>query len=279
MTCAKSNSSPTLETVINENHNLRQTIYDAIHGNITQEQLARAINYDKQLDKQFISAQWWFAPKIQRTTANKSGDNPRSEFEQRISIQAIKSIFANKQYWFDERKQDYAINIVGIRNQDTTTNIFNDWIWVCYWYRGHSVERLYNVTTDPGSYWLANKMGDATGTAILVPGQYRDTFQIRKHRGQYDALCQKWDTTVKVYRDGDKDGTLDFDAPIGTAEGINIHRADRVHKIFKIDAHSAGCQVFQDPSDFNDFMSICYKHRDTFGNSFTYTLLDQKDFE
>lgn len=278
MTCDKSNGTTSLETIIEENTTLRQAIYNTITGKVSTEQLKRIIGFDETLDNQYIGAQWWFAPKATRQTANKERDDSRANFVTSLTAESIQRVFAAKQYKFDDRKRDYAINIVGIRNGDATTNVFNDWLWLSYWYRGHLVEKVYNITTDPGSYWLTQKVGDVAGTAILVPNQYLDKYQIRKHRGLYDAVCQKWDTTVRVYRDHDKDGELDFSAPIGTAGGINIHRADRVQKLYKIDSHSAGCQVFQSSNDFNEFMSICYKHRDNFSNSFTYTLLTQSDF-
>lgn len=279
MTCDKSNNSSSLEAVIEENNTLRQAIHDTITGKISTEQLKRTIGYDETLDEQYISTQWWFAPKVTRQTANKDRDNSRDQFAVNLTAERIQTVFSSKGYAFDSRKQDYAINIVGIRNTDATANVFNDWLWLSYWYRGHLVEKVYNITTDPGSYWLTQQPLNSAGTAILVPGQYKDLYHIRKHRGEYDAVCQKWDTSVKVYRDKDKDGILDFTAPIGTAGGINIHRASKVQKLYKIDSHSAGCQVFQDPTDFNEFMAVCYKHKDAFSNSFTYTLLTQKDFE
>ena len=45
----------------------------------------------------------------------------------------------------------------------------------------------------------------------------------------------------------------------------------------KIDKWSAGCQVFSKESDFNEFMDVCRKASDVWGNSFTYTLIESKD--
>ena len=41
--------------------------------------------------------------------------------------------------------------------------------------------------------------------------------------------------------------------------------------------YSAGCQVFADPKDFAKFIELCKKQSTLYGNSFTYTLLDEKD--
>jgi hypothetical protein len=60
--------------------------------------------------------------------------------------------------------------------------------------------------------------------------------------------------------------------------GINIHKAGKfVNGSTQIDKWSAGCQVFSKESDFNEFMEICRKARDIWGNSFTYTLIESND--
>lgn len=214
-----------------------------------------------------IETQWWFSPKV--VTA--------AQVEKYSAANIIK-VFANKHYKFDDRKLDYVVNIVGIRSNNSQVNAFNDHLWLGYWLNGKLVEKVYSITTDPGSYWLTQKPLNVAGCAILVPGQYIDKYTIRKHRGEYDAVCQKGDTSVKVYRDADKDGKLDFNVPIASAGGINIHRASKTDKLYTVDSHSAGCQVFQDPRDFNEFMDVCYKHKQHFTNSFTYTLLVENDF-
>ena len=87
------------------------------------------------------------------------------------------------------------------------------------------ITRTWECTTDPGAYWLENPM-NAGGTAILVPGQYRGVYKIDKHRGLYDALCQRGGT-VKCYRDKNKDDVIDMD-PDSVTEGmygINLHKA------------------------------------------------------
>ena len=119
------------------------------------------------------------------------------------------------------------------------------------------------------------------GTAVLVPDQYRSTYTIRLHGGKYPAVCEKQDKKVKVYRDWNRNDYLDTDGmPIQEGVfGINIHRANASRPSQIVDKWSAGCQVFKDPNDFNFFMKVCYKSKDLFGNSFTYTLLTEKDFQ
>ena len=60
--------------------------------------------------------------------------------------------------------------------------------------------------------------------------------------------------------------------------GINIHKSgSRVNGSTQVDKWSAGCQVFSKESDFNEFMSVMYKAKAKWSNSFTYTLINSKD--
>ena len=131
-------------------------------------------------------------------------------------------------------------------------------------------------TTDPGSYWLQNP-SNVEGTAILVPGQYKDVWRIDKHNDQYDALCQR-NGTVRVYRDRDKDTILEMD-PRSIREGsfgINIHRSSSTGSSTQVDKWSAGCQVHATLAGFNEMMSLARKQVAVTGHdTFTYTLMEQ----
>ena len=84
---------------------------------------------------------------------------------------------------------------------------------------------------------------------------------------------------VKVFRDPDRDHEHDRDA--GTIDegmfGINIHRSRKYGEADLVNSYSAGCQVFKNTTDFNDFMKLANKSADKFGNSFTYTLISEGD--
>ena len=144
-------------------------------------------------------------------------------------------------------------------------------------YRDESGEWNYlefECTTDPGKYWVENVMNES-GVAILKEGQYRGSHKIRKHRGKYDALCQKG--LLKVYRDSNLDECFDFiEENIQEGYyGINIHKAGSNSK--QVDKWSAGCQVLSKGKDFETFMNIMYAAREAWGNSFTYTLINSYD--
>ena len=198
-----------------------------------------------------------------------------------LTREFIESTIKSKGYnWFDQK--DYNLNIVGVRNSSTgdeVTNSFDDKITLSYKVDGEWRFHSFDCTTDPGRYWVENIMRKE-GVAALKEGQYRGAYRIDKHRGQYDALCQRG-AKVVVYRDANKDLTYDLSED-NTQEGyfgINIHRATgRSGKTStQVDKWSAGCQVIASNDDWNEFMFVCYKARNIWGNSFTYTLIKSED--
>ena len=195
---------------------------------------------------------------------------------QKLTEKAIADAMARKGYAFF-RNGDYNLNIIGVRSDQgrKVTNKFDDFLIVTYNANGKLNIKIYSITTEPGRYYMANKLGNAKGTAILVPNQYRGCWQIGKHNGKYDALVQV--KPVSVYRDANKDLTYDLkNIDIGLF-GINIHRSNPYGTSATVDNWSAGCQVFANSSDFAEFMALCNKQKAKYGNSFTYTLLDEKD--
>lgn len=177
--------------------------------------------------------------------------------------------------WF-ESDTDYDVNIVGVRNSETgkkVTNIFDDWITVSFKKDGAWQFYLWNITTEPGKKGV-QEYHNEDGVARLVPGQYRSVYEISKHRGKYDALCQR-NGDVKVYRDANKDLIFD-ETKIDAGEfGINIHKAGQDSTW--VENWSEGCQVFKRVKDFDEFMKICKMAAQIHGNHFTYTLIESGD--
>lgn len=175
----------------------------------------------------------------------------------------------------------YNLNIIGIRSnqQNKVTNKYDDILVVIYNTNTKTNRQVYNITTEPGLYYMTKQHGSANGTAILVPGQYRGCWQIGLHQGKYKALCQK--KAVAVYRDKNYDVTYDMNPE--TIEkgifGINIHRSSEYNVTTEINKYSAGCQVFNDNKDFTAFMRLCEKQKELYGNSFTYTLINEEDLK
>lgn len=189
------------------------------------------------------------------------------------------------------KEGNYNLNIIGVRNlidavpSQTVPNRllmvqrdkFDDAIIVTLKINGVWRRYVWAATTDPGLK-LLKAPSNSTGTAILVPGQYKGVYKKDLHNGKYYAVCQRLGP-VQVYRDNNKDNKLDMSSDsIQTGYfGINIHRAGISGVTELIGGHSAGCQVFQNKSEFDTFMGIVDKAIAKYGNKFTYTLITSDD--
>jgi hypothetical protein len=182
------------------------------------------------------------------------------------------------------KPQQRGLNIVGIRSRADSPDKFDDTIAIFYLLPSAADLMLFAITTDPSPYYLKKPIKGTPGTAILKEGQYKDVYKIATHKPSggsgHTAVCQRLGE-VTVWRDNTKDGTLNYVNPQTGMFGINIHKGpangDWDSKSLN---YSAGCQVFADLDDFALFMKRCNKEMaDTEQNVFTYTLLNEKDFD
>jgi hypothetical protein len=217
----------------------------------------------------------------------------------------IDTMKAKKLSVFENDAKEHNLNLVAVRTSDNTSNNFNDFLYAFYKYNGSWVVKEYAVTTDPGITYRKNPI-NKTGTAILLPGQYKGMWQIGLHQGKYKALTQKQPCTV--IRDNNKDSKLDYIIPphadistvskggitytyyldstgkiIATTEtgvfGINCHKSGKGITA-DVNNHSAGCVVLADNDKFDDeFIPMCEAAAKAFGNSFTFTLLYELDIK
>jgi hypothetical protein len=191
------------------------------------------------------------------------------------TIEQIKTTVQSKGYvWFDSPK-DYDVNIVGVRSLSTgknVTNLFDDKLTLSYKINGVWQYHEWKITTDPGKK-PTEILRSSKGVARLKPGQYRGVYAVSMHNGKYEALCQRLGN-VTVYRDNNKDTTYDEKTTDTGMFGINIHRSSIYKDPTYVDYFSEGCQVFRYNSNFVEFMKIINKAKASFGNKFTYTLIE-----
>jgi hypothetical protein len=200
---------------------------------------------------------------------------------ERISYKRVKLRFEEKGYAFFTKP--YDLNIFGVRSDNKIGGSFDDLVGIAYTDNSNT-ERLFlaEATTDPSDKWLFKPL-HPKGTAIMLPGQYRRAYKIGIHgrtwaSGGYKALEQI--NLMRYVRDNNQDNVLDIHgAPFLDNLKTNIHRASKWEIVDKIGSYSAGCQVIQDPVDFELFISLCEDQvSHGLGNKFTYTLLEQYDF-
>jgi len=195
-------------------------------------------------------------------------------------------LWSQMKMYFDEKKYrfftkgSFNVNIIGVRKSGKVDNLYDDDLYLMY-YDTHNeiVIKQYPITTQPGLYYMQSRLGHKDGTFILAPGQYRSAYTVGLHRGQYTALVQR--KAVTGYRDNNKDDVYDM-KPEKRVEGyfgINIHRSNPYAPSPRIDRWSAGCQVFADPDDYYEFITIILNARSLHGDAFTYTLIERDEFE
>ena len=192
----------------------------------------------------------------------------------KMIVDQIRSTFVSLNYAFFDRG-DYNLNIIGVRNSSGAADKFDDTMNVMYKIDGEWVVDTYVITTEPGPRILRRPINQK-GTAILVPDQYVGTYIIGTHK-TYTALVQRGGT-VKVWRDDNRDSIADYTGDHDEGwYGINIHKHAGADDRENTGGVSAGCQVFQSSKDFHEFMETCDVSRDKWGNSFTYTLIEEND--
>ncbi|MGI1677571.1 MAG: hypothetical protein K6L75_02485 [Cellvibrionaceae bacterium] len=191
-----------------------------------------------------------------------------------LSYQVLKEALNDNGYRFFD-SGEFNLNLIGIRTSAKEANKFNDIFCVAFKQHGREMLFCFDCTTDPGEFWLENPMNNK-GAAILAPGQYLGAWKIGYHLNKYPALTQV--KPMIVYRDNNKDKTLDFDVPREAGLfGINCHYAAKDKKSIFVDKFSAGCQVIADHGSFDFVLSLCHLGSKSWGNSFTYTLITEDE--
>jgi len=187
--------------------------------------------------------------------------------------QILKDVLAAGHLIFDTG--DYDINLIGVRNPNGQPDKYDDILFVVYKKNGLWQVESFQITTDPGLYFLKNPI-NVLGTAILCPGQYRSVYRVDYHRGKYKALCQR--RPVKCFRDNNKDKIIDMNAGSTSTGlyGVNLHRSHADYEVDTIGRYSAGCQTLRRAEDLDRVLHLVdmqFKTHPNWDKAVTYTLL------
>ena len=173
-------------------------------------------------------------------------------------------------------KGPYNVTLFGIRNDDTQSDMWDDWIGALYQNDDDEWEMdIYPATTDPGTVWLERGNSSRGGTAVMCEHiQFKGCWELGMHRGSYPALVQRGGK-VAVYRDGNLDDQVDAEGDQNWGYfGINCHRASAHRLVSRVGLYSAGCQVVRDPAHFAAYLDLCRKSVESgYGEKFSYILL------
>ena len=189
----------------------------------------------------------------------------------------IEQKYKEKGYAFFSRP--FSMNVFGVRSSNRIAGAFDDYLGVIY-NTDLNEQELYVIacTLDAGAPWLLKPM-DPGGAAGIVPGQYRNLWQLGTFKGT-DALIQI--NPVKIYRDNNRDLTLDYSADRTTEGdyGIFLHEHFQfLEKAEEVKDSSAGCVVPERKSTHKKFINILKMQVTArLGNRYSFTVFDEKDF-
>lgn len=201
-----------------------------------------------------------------------------------LSYDRLKSLYAIKGYKF--REENLGLNLGAIRSHESQSNKFDDIGFLAWIEEGIQYLLTYNVTTDPGKYYLMNPM-NKDGTIITVPGQYIEVYGRGLHNGQYECFKQHRD--IYYVRDNNRDSKLDFDLyrdpeklkihGFWGINGTNYHRASQWKLVQFVERYSAGCTVVQSYKIFQELINV--RDRSVFAGYklWDYTLFEEDDVE
>jgi hypothetical protein len=188
-------------------------------------------------------------------------------------------------------EQPGYINFCGVRN-NKTDNTFNDSLYI-YWKDTGDGEfkcvTTTGFTTKPGkSVVLGQKCRNSNGgAAILKEGWQKDIWHIGKHQNKYKALRSTGGVTkpTVITRDNtqyDKGPNYElriFENKTSSGYyGINFHKSGNP-KGNAVNNWSAGCQVFQYQSEFNEMLQMAESANSKGQKTFSYFLTNKKVFE
>jgi hypothetical protein len=191
-----------------------------------------------------------------------------------LTAEGLKKLFENLAYRID------TFQLVGIRSMADAPDKFDDLIGVFQYIDGKPTVNWFTGTTNPGVHWLKNFM-NPKGTAVLMPGVHENCWVLGKHQGKYEALVQY--APVTVFRDKNKNNKSEIRPDKGPVKGekavldrglfgINIHRANEKTISMIIDRWSAGCQVLNNPKEFDQLLNLC---KASGKKTFTYVLFEE----
>src|SRR5688572_18752114 len=134
-----------------------------------------------------------------------------------LTYNKVKAVVESKGYKFFTGEMN--VNMIGIRSNNRQVDYWDDFFCLLYQEKGKNVIWVNDLfTTDPGIYYMQQKLLNPKGCGILAEGQYRGMWHIGLHLGKYEAFLQLG-CKVKAYRDRNRDNIMDFD-PKSIHEGM-----------------------------------------------------------
>jgi hypothetical protein len=198
------------------------------------------------------------------------------------TYQEIKSAVLKKGYVFFEK--NLSINLIWERYDELITNHFTDWLHVAFMDNGQPTVISIPATTKPGlkgSILDPITVDGVTGTAVIIPGQYRSAWTfVDSYQGwsKYPYFGQVG--PMNYWRDGNKNGVIEHvQEQTGRIFGTNGHRmTNNGVKDGEVNNWSLGCMGSPEP-EWAKILPVVRRSAKLYGLVFTCTLMESKDFQ
>ena len=198
----------------------------------------------------------------------------------------VRNLVKNNGYMFFE-SGDYNVNHIWIRTSENITNYFTDEYYALYFVGGKPQILALSCTTKPGIKCSIDSpitYKGVTGTAIIIPGQYRSSWKFID--GDYASVVNpinpfaipyfKQIKGINYWRDGDKDLVIDeVQEQDNELFGTNWHAMSNKNVAGSpINNWSKGCMGWEWKNYVQvvDLMRVAVKK---WGNVFTGTIIQE----
>ena len=198
----------------------------------------------------------------------------------------IRTAVINKGYLFFDNG-DYNLNCIWERTSDTITNYFTDFFHLLYYI--NKVPQIITIpaTTKPGIKGSIDSpitYEGITGTAIIIPNQYRGTWQftegLKGSHYPWTAPHFRQIKGISYWRDGDKDLVVDHEQEQDNKVfGTHWHNMSQPGASgFQVNNWSLGCMGWQQP-DSNKILPIVRQSIKLYEDKFTGTIIESNDLD
>ena len=141
-----------------------------------------------------------------------------------------------------------------------------------YTYAGGDWQKISDIEGEAG--WTES---DAVGAEAGSGGVWTYTPPEEQTKAIQDLIDSgEYDETYDLNKDDVIDSS-GLDVLNYGDYGINIHRSNPYTESYLVNKWSAGCQVFKKADDYKEFIELCQQSAAIYGNSFTYTLITEKE--
>lgn len=208
-------------------------------------------------------------------------------------IEQIREVLRKKGFVFFERG-DWNINLIPVRENEVFDNTFSDSLYIIYKDKGVWQNKTFKFTTLAGTLGFGGEQSPLTaaqtgtgvdGTAIILEGQYRSALRLITDGVRYPFTSYLAQARPFNYlRDFDKNGFITRNAIRQTGnffthwhamsnEGVASDQVNFIHS-----AWSQGCMGSDHPTWFGQILPLLSRGARTYGNLFSFTLLNRSDF-